>query len=163
MDIVLSILLIGAGATALTDLWAVVWRRLLGVALPDFGMLGRWLAHMPRGQFRHDSIAAAAPVRGERAIGWSAHYFIGIAFAAIVPAVWGVEWLQRPTFGPALVVGIATVAAPLLLLQPGMGAGWAACRTPRPWKARLQSLLTHLVFGLGLILSALAIRLSSAS
>jgi len=31
-----------------------------------------------------------------------------------------------------------------------MGAGIAASRTPRPGAARLQSLVTHAVFGLGL-------------
>jgi hypothetical protein len=51
-----------------------------------------------------------------------------------------------------LLVGIGTVAAPFLLMQPGMGAGMAASRTPAPNAARLQSLLTHAVFGLGLYL-----------
>jgi hypothetical protein len=49
-----------------------------------------------------------------------------------------------------LLVGVATVAAPFLVMQPGMGAGIAASRTPRPGAARLQSLVTHTVFGLGL-------------
>ena len=37
-----------------------------------------------------------------------------------------------PTFLPALLVGIGTVAAPFFILQPGMGAGIAASRTPNP-------------------------------
>jgi hypothetical protein len=39
-------------------------------------------------------------------------------------------------------------------MQPGMGAGIAASRTPRPVAARMQSLLTHIIFGLGLYASA---------
>ena len=58
--------------------------------------------------------------------------------------------MRHPTIGPALIVGIGSVAAPLLVMQPGMGAGIAASRTPRPAAARLQSLLTHAIFGLGL-------------
>lgn len=150
MDLTLSIMLVGIGATAVTDLWAVVRKRLFGVAPPDFGLVGRWLAHMPRGRFRHDSIAAAPRVHGERAIGWIAHYLIGISFAAVLVGVRGVEWLQQPSLGPALIVGIATVAAPYFVMQPGMGAGIAASRTPRPTAARLHSLVTHVVFGLGL-------------
>jgi hypothetical protein len=46
------------------------------------------------------------------------------------------------------------VAAPFLLLQPALGAGIAASRTPRPNVARRRSLVTHLVFGLGLYLAA---------
>jgi len=33
-----------------------------------------------------------------------------------------------------------------------MGAGIAACRMPDPNTARLQSLLTHAIFGIGLYL-----------
>jgi len=150
MDYLVSILLIGVGATAVTDLWAIARRRLLGIPPPNYGLVGRWLAHMPRGRFRHDSIAAAPPVRGEHLVGWTAHYLIGIAFAAILLGIWGLAWVRHPTIGPALIVGIGTVAAPFLVMQPGMGAGIAARRTPRPASARLQSLVMHAVFGLGL-------------
>jgi hypothetical protein len=141
---------IGAGATAVMDLWAIARRRLFASALPDYGLVGRWLAHMTRGRFRHASIKGAPCVRGERAIGWIAHYLIGIAFAASLLALFGPEWLRHPTPGPALLVGIGSVVAPFLVMQPGMGAGIAASRTPRPAAARLQSLVTHAVFGLGL-------------
>jgi hypothetical protein len=133
-----------------TDLWAVVRTRLFGVAPPDFGLVGRWLAHVARGRFRHDSIAGAPRVRGERAIGWIGHYLIGISFAAVLIGTWGIEWLGQPSLGPALFVGIVTVVAPYFVLQPGMGAGIAASRTPRPATARLHSLVTHAIFGLGL-------------
>ncbi len=66
-----------------------------------------------------------------------------------------------PTLGPALLVGVGTVAAPFLLMQPGMGAGIAASRTPRPNAARLQSLATHAVFGAGLYAAALVLNLLS--
>jgi hypothetical protein len=150
MNILVSTFLVGAGATAVIDIWAIARRRLLGIPPPDYGLVGRWLAHMSRGRFRHDSIAAAAPMPGERLIGWIAHYLIGISFAAILLGVWGLAWIHRPTLGPALVVGIGTVAAPFLVMQPGMGAGIAASRTPRPAAARIQSLVTHAIFGLGL-------------
>ena len=89
---------------------------------------------------------------GEKAVGWLAHYLTGLAFAGILLAIEGQSWIHQPTLVPALLVGISTVAAPFLLMQPGMGAGIAACRMPAPNAARLQSLLTHAVFGLGLYL-----------
>ncbi|MFA7585624.1 MAG: DUF2938 domain-containing protein [Novosphingobium sp.] len=156
MGYLVSTFLVGVGATAVTDVWAIARKRLLGVAPPNYGLVGRWIAHMPRGRFRHDAIAAAEPVQGEGLIGWTAHYLIGIAFAAILPAVWGVEWFRHPTLGPALLVGIGTVAAPFLVLQPGMGAGLAARRTPHPAAARLHSLVMHAFFGLGLYLAGWA-------
>jgi hypothetical protein len=150
MDYVMGSLLTGAGATAVMDLWSAVRRRLLGIRPLDYALVGRWLAYLPRGKFRHDPIAASPPVPGERAVGWTAHYLIGIAFAAALLGGFGLEWLRRPTLAPALLVGIASVLAPFLIMQPGMGAGIAASRTPRPGAARLQSLVTHTIFGLGL-------------
>lgn len=142
--------LLGAGATAVADLWAIVRRALLGTPLPDYALVGRWIGHMPQWRFRHASIARAAPVRGERSIGWIFHYGTGIAFAAILVAGTGGAWLQRPTASAAMLVGIGTVAAPFLLMQPATGAGFAASRTARPGRARLQSLITHAMFGAGL-------------
>jgi hypothetical protein len=143
-------LIVGAGATAVIDVWAVARRRMLGIPALDYGLVGRWLASLPRGQFRHRSIAASPPVQQERLIGWMAHYLIGVLFAATLLAIWGLEWVRRPTIGPALIVGLVSAAAPFLIMQPGMGAGLAASRTPRPSAARLQTLLTHAIFGLGL-------------
>ena len=64
--------------------------------------------------------------------------------------MWGLEWVQRPTLGPALAVGMGTVVMPFFVMQPGMGAGIAASRTPHPQAARVQSVVTHTLFGLGL-------------
>jgi hypothetical protein len=157
MDYAGSALFIGAGATLVTDLWTITRRRLFGTPLPDYGLVGRWLAHMALGRFRHERIAAAPPVPGERAIGWTAHYLIGIAFAGLLLAIPGLAWAREPTLGPALAFGIATVAAPFLLMQPGMGAGIAASRMPRPNAVRAQSLVTHTVFGIGLYAAALVL------
>ena len=157
MDYAASTLFLGAGATLVTDLWAMARRRLLGVPAPDYGLVGRWFAHMARGRFRHERIAVAPPVPGERLVGWMAHYLTGIAFAGVLLAVCGLAWVRQPTLAPALAVGIVTVAAPFLLMQPGMGAGIAASRTPRPNAARLQSLITHTIFGLGLYATGLVL------
>jgi hypothetical protein len=160
MSNLLFILIIGIGATATMDLWGIVRKPLLGIPLPNYGMVGRWIAHMTHGQFRHDAIAASFPVRGEHLIGWTAHYLTGIAFAALLVGIWGDSWIHSPTIGPALAVGIGTVAAPFLLMQPGMGIGIAASRTQNPTSARLQSLITHTVFGFGLYASGWAVQLA---
>ncbi|KRF01976.1 hypothetical protein ASG87_10775 [Frateuria sp. Soil773] len=145
---------IGIGATLLIDAWALLLKRLFGIQSLNFGMVGRWLGHLAGGRFRHAAIAQAAPVRGELAVGWIAHYAIGVAFAAGLIAVEGLAWARQPTFPPALAFGVATVLFPFLVMQPGMGAGFAASRTPDPARARLRSVLTHAVFGIGLYGSA---------
>jgi polyferredoxin len=153
LETLVSAVIIGCGATLVMDVWALAQRRLLGIASLDYALVGRWLGHMLNGVFRHSAIAQSPPVPGERAIGWVAHYAIGIAFAAVLFGVWGPEWAQRPTLIPALIVGLGSVAAPFLIMQPAMGAGIAASRTPNPWAARLRSMVTHSVFGIGLYVS----------
>jgi hypothetical protein len=51
------------------------------------------------------------------------------------------------------VTGIITVGAPLLVMQPSMGFGMAASKMPKPNVARLRSIATHVIFGLGLYVS----------
>jgi hypothetical protein len=154
LTIIAGAAVIGVGATLIMDLWALVLRRGFDVASLDLALLGRWIGHLARGQFRHERIGAAAPIRHERIIGWTAHYTIGVTFAAVLLAVWGVEWLQAPTLAPPLIVSTLTLAAPFLVMQPAMGAGIASSRTPRPNLARLRSVATHTVYGLGLYLAA---------
>ncbi len=158
VDNLIATLIIGIGATASIDLWAVARRRLLGVPPPNYGLVGRWLAHIPRGRLVHPSITTAEPVPHERLIGWTAHYLIGIAYAFILTGVWGPAWIQDPTPGPALIVGLGTVVAPFFVMQPAMGAGIASRRTPRPGVARLHSLVMHGMFGLGLYAAGLLVR-----
>lgn len=150
-------ILIGVGATLVMDLWSLVLARAFGMHAHNFAMLGRWIGHFPRGRFRHQSIAAAPPVRGEAAIGWIAHYAIGVAFAALLLAVAGIGWARSPTLLPALLLGVATVVAPYFIMQPGMGLGIAASRAPQPNVARARSLMMHAVFGIGLYLAGAAL------
>ena len=144
---------IGTGATLVMDAWWYWQKRVWGVPVLDYAMVGRWLGHLVRGRLRHDAIKDVAPVAAERAIGWMAHYAIGIGIAALLLGVAGVGWAHAPSPGPALAVGLASVAAPFLVLQPALGAGIAASRTTRPGLARRRSVVTHLVFGLGLYLA----------
>ena len=159
MNYLVGALVMGVGATLLMNLWAIARRRAFNIPQPDYGLVGRWFAHLARGRFRHESIAVSAAVHGEQLIGWVAHYVVGVLFAALLLSVWGLAWVRQPTIGPALIVGIGTVVAPFLLMQPGMGAGVAASRMPRPAAARVQSLITHTIFGLGLYASGWVARL----
>ncbi|MNM05626.1 hypothetical protein D3C81_156290 [compost metagenome] len=148
-------LAIGVGATAVMDVWAVALKRFWCIPSLNYAMVGRWLGHLPRGTFSHTAIGQAAPVRDEAVLGWTAHYAIGVLFAAVLLALAGQEWVEAPTFAPALLAGVLSVAAPFCILQPGMGAGLAASKTPHPSAARVRSLMAHTAFGIGLYLAAL--------
>jgi hypothetical protein len=155
IEFALRMVLIGVGATLVMDVWAFILRR-LGIPSLNFALLGRWLGHLLRGQRMQASIARATPVKGELLLGWSAHYSIGIAFAALLLATFGLHWARSPSLLPALSIGIATVVAPLFILQPALGAGIASSKTPTPVLNCIKSLVTHTVYGFGLYLAALA-------
>lgn len=84
MNNLIYTLIVGIGATAVMDVWGITRKVLLNGKAPDYGMVGRWLGHMASGTFTHEAIAKSPPIRGERAIGWTAHYLTGITFAAIL-------------------------------------------------------------------------------
>jgi hypothetical protein len=162
LEFVLTAVLIGVGASALMDLWSLVLRRRFHVPTLDYAMLGRWVGHLGRGRYRHERIAQATPIPGERPLGWLVHYAIGVTFAFPLLAIWGLDWAHAPTIWPALFIGLATIAGPWLVMQPGMGAGIAGSRTPNPRATRLRNLGTHTVYGVGLYASAMALALVSS-
>ena len=159
VEFIVRAALIGAGATAVLDLWSLFAARVFGLPAANWGLVGRWIGHFPEGKFAHASIAQAAPVQGELAIGWVAHYAVGISYAAILLAVSGLGWARHPTLVPALILSLLALAAPFFIMQPGMGAGIAASRTPNPGAARLRSVAGHTVFGVGLYGAALLLAL----
>lgn len=162
LDFALRVIAIGVGATAVMDLWALFLKRVFGIPSLDYAWVGRWIGHFRAGRFAHPNIVQAAAIPGEAAIGWGAHYAIGIVFAALLMVLAGPGWAQSPTLLPALGVGIATVVSPFFLMQPAFGFGIAASRTPRPAVARQRSLMAHVSFGVGLYLSALLVAVISA-
>ena len=107
--------------------------------------------------FRHASITAAPRKPFECTVGWVAHYTIGVAFALVFVALTSGDWQSRPHLLPALLYGVGTVVFPFFIMQPSFGLGIAASRTPKPMQARLKSLATHTVFGLGLYVCALGV------
>jgi hypothetical protein len=148
---------IGIGATLVMDVWNLFLKRTFGIPSLNYCLLGRWVRHMPGGTFRHLNITAAPQKPLECTVGWIAHYTIGVVFALVLVAFASNDWLARPTVLPPLLFGIGTVVFPFFILQPSLGLGIAASRTPHPTQARLKSLVTHVVFGAGLYVCALAV------
>jgi uncharacterized membrane protein YagU involved in acid resistance len=147
----------GIGATLVMDIWNLFLKRTFNIQSLNYCLLGRWLRHMLEGTFRHASITAAPQKPLECTVGWMAHYTIGVVFALVFVVLASGAWLVRPTVLPALLYGIGTVVFPFFILQPSLGLGIAASRTPKPTQARLKSLATHAVFGLGLYVCAVGV------
>jgi hypothetical protein len=157
LDVVTSAIVIGAGATAVMDVWNLLLRLALGIPSLDYCLLGRWIGHMRHGTIRHMSIAAAAPKRLECILGRIAHYGIGVVLGVVFIALAPSGWLARLTILPSLAFGIITVAFPFFIMQPSLGLGVASSKARNPTLARLKSLMSHTAFGVGLYLCAVGI------
>jgi Protein of unknown function (DUF2938) len=148
---------VGLGATLVMDLWNLFLKRAFGIPSLNYCLLGRWVRHMPAGTFRHASITAAPSKPFECTVGWVSHYTIGVVFVLVFVGLASGDWLARPTLLPALLYGMGTVVLPLFIMQPSFGLGIAASKAPNPAQARLKSLMTHTVFGVGLYVCALGV------
>ena len=156
-NVLFGAIVVGIGATLFMDLWAVLLRRVFRFPSPNYCLVGRWFSHMPEGTFRHASIADSAQKQSECAIGWVAHYVVGVVYALALVALASGSWLARPTLMPALLFGVGTVLVPFLVMQPSFGMGIAASRTPNPTQARLRSLMAHTAYGVGLYVCAVGL------
>ena len=148
---------IGIGATLLMDAWNLFLKRMFGIPSLNYCLLGRWLRHMTGGTFRHANISAATPKTFECPVGYTAHYSIGVVFGLLFVLLTSSDWLSRPTLLPALIFGVTTVVFPLFILQPSIGLGVASSKAAKPMQARLKSLATHTVFGIGLYVCGLGV------
>jgi hypothetical protein len=154
----ISAISIGLGATLTFDLSGLFLKHAFKITPSNICLVGRWLRYMPEGTFKHSNIAFAPQKSAECTIGWIAHYMIGITFAIAFVAFIDDNWLQDPTLIPAIVFGVVTVLAPLFIMQPLFGLGFAASKTSNPMQARLRSLMNHTAFGVGLYLFALLVN-----
>lgn len=159
MNMLINAVLLGLGATAFMDLFALIIKKLWNIPSLDYRIVGRWIGHFKNGIFSHPNIIQASPIRNEKVIGWVAHYSIGIMFAYVLLLIWGENWIIQPRLFPAIAIGLVTTLAPWLMMQPAFGFGIAASKLPNPSMARLRSIQVHLVYGIGLYLSGLFISI----
>ncbi|WP_087017066.1 DUF2938 domain-containing protein [Thaumasiovibrio subtropicus] len=154
MSLLIDVIVLGVIATFVMDSWAWIQLKLFNIPSLSYPMVGRWLGHLPQGRLIHNTIADAKPIQGESIIGWTAHYLIGVLFAGLYACWLTPAGLAAASFSHALGFGIVTVIAPYFLLQPCLGVGLMARRTPRPNIMRLRSLVAHASFGCGLYIGA---------
>lgn len=150
VELVVRGVLIGVAATAVLDAWIFLLKRAFGLPSRSWALVGRWVGHFRSGRFVHDSIAAAAPIRHELALGWIFHYVVGAFYGLLLVAIGGAAWVRNPSLLPALIVSLLMLAAPFFLMDPAMGGGFAAAKSPNPTAARLRGLMNHTVFGAAL-------------
>lgn len=153
MNTIIKITAIGIGATLILDIWNYIL-SLLNIKSLDYRFVGRWIGNFVNGKFFHNNIMQAPAIHNELFIGWTAHYMIGISFSFLLVFVFGKTWLSQPLIIPAIIIGIVTVIFPLFIMQPALGFGIASSSLPNPIVRISKSIITHIVYGAGLYLSA---------
>lgn len=145
-------IMIGIVATIGMDVWALLARHLLRLPVTDWAMIGRWVAYIPGGRYVHSPISASEKVRHELAIGWIVHYLIGVIYGVTYLFLVQTALNRTPTAQSALIFGLATLAAPWLVMQPCLGLGLFASNAPKPWLIRLVNLSMHIAFAAAMYL-----------
>jgi Protein of unknown function (DUF2938) len=156
--IVLHVLIVGVIATAALDVWQQICRVLFGMPITDWAMIGRWVGHFRDGQLVHRDIAKAPPVAGERALGWLVHYVVGIGYAVVYLLLMRLVFQSPPDLVSALVFAALSVGVTWFLMEPVLGAGVMASRTPKPAVAMAHDFTSHLSLGFGLYIGSLLAR-----
>lgn len=160
MNTTLKTALIGIGATATVDcstfLLSLFTHKSHGILY-----IGRWVAYGFRGTFFHDTIIESPSVANEVLIGWVAHYTIGILFAFGLTALFGKKWIGKPNLFAALTIGIITLFFPVCILQPAMGFGIAFSKLSHVGFLLTKIIMIHIVYGLGLYFTAIALKKAS--
>lgn len=146
-------ILVGFGATLIMDIWAWWLKHSFKIASANYCLVGRWFCYMPSGIFNHQNINQSPKKSFECLVGWLSHYLIGISYALLLIVITSPDWLNNPRLVPALLLGVVSVLMPYLIMQPAFGFGIAAQKTANPRQARLRSLMSHSVFGIGLYVS----------
>lgn len=150
---------LGLLATLWMDILSFCTSRLSAIPFPNYPMVGRWFGYIGRGTILQRHTPSAEAIKSEKVIGWLAHYTVGIGFSLVFMALNGDTWLTTPTLLPALVMGMVTVVLPYFIMQPCMGLGIAAAKTPNPAKARMLSLYNHTLYGIGLYLAGKTLQM----
>ncbi len=150
MESLIESILLGVFATFVIDVWATFSNKVLHLPRTNWAMVGRWLGHIPNGQFIHSPIGLSQQIKYENIIGWVFHYFIGISYALLYIVF--VFWVlgTAPTLLSAWVFGLVTILSPWFIMQPCLGLGLCACKAPKPNLVRLQNFAIHSIFGMAL-------------
>jgi hypothetical protein len=153
--------IVGILTTLTMDVVAVIALR-FGIAGPGPrrtgpDLIGRWVGYLLQGKFKHTDILRTPPLRGERLLGFAAHYAIGIVLVVMYFGLLAVAH-ARPTVLSAVLYGTATTVLPWFLMFPSQGMGWLGWKAPGDTHLARASLFNHVVFGLGIALWTAVIR-----
>jgi hypothetical protein len=127
-----------------SDLSMVFYVDISGMAVPNWGIVGRWFDMIFSGQFYTPSIADMPPVKDEKAIGLLAHMVVAFIFTLFYTRLFSLNNSMKRLFFGGIVLAWALSVIPLLFELPSMGAGILGFNTPQPGLTFLRVMVTRL-------------------
>lgn len=146
----IKIILLGIFSTVAIDIWATFSNKVLNIPRTNWGMVGRWLGHIPKGVYFHGPISSSPAINHELVIGWAFHYLIGITYAALYVATITLVFESHSTLPIAVGFGLLTILSPWFIMQPALGLGVCAHKASKPNLVRFQNFAIHTIFGVAL-------------
>ena len=140
----------GIVATVILDVWQRILHAATGIPATNWGIVGRWFAHMPRGRFIHEAIGDAEPVANEAVIGWTLHYLIGVIYGFVYVGLIVFVLSGTPSLLNGFLFGLASVVIPWFVMQPALGVGIMGSKAPNPAVPRYTALVAHCIYGIAL-------------
>lgn len=150
-QLILQSLVIGVFATIIMDICTVIRKKFFQTQSLNYAFVGRWVLGWRECQFMHSNITQAPTQSGELIVGWTFHYLTGILWVVMLFGLSHLGLFQINFFS-IMLFALFTTLAPFLVMQPALGLGLFARRTPAPIKAVKKSIVTHLCFGFGIYL-----------
>ena len=142
-------LVVGIGSTLILDLWVTLVKKVAGIPPTDWGMVGRWLTGILRGNLVLDNRITRAPGTIEKMTGWIFHYLIGIADALLLLVFWGTRFALQPSLLPVFIIGVVvSTFAGLALLMPAMGGGFFGRKLPNQMFMIIYIVVAHIAFAI---------------
>ena len=143
-------LVVGIGSTLILDLWVTMVKKVAGIPPTDWGMVGRWLRGILRGNFVLNKRITSVPSTIEKMTGWFFHYLVGIAYALLLLGFWGTSFALQPSLIPVLIIGVVvSTFAGLALLMPAMGGGFFGRKLPNQMLMIIYIIVAHIAFAIG--------------
>jgi len=153
-NVATNMVVAGIFATAVLDFWQRFLYRASGIPPTNWGIVGRWFGHMPRGRFVHAAIGEAEPVANEAAVGWTMHYLIGIMYGVAYVGLMSTLF-DGPSLLNGFLFGLVSVVIPWFLMQPALGLGVMGAKAANPNIPRYTALAGHCIYGIALYFGSL--------
>lgn len=148
-NLAVNMIVSGVFATVAFDIWQRLLHAATGIPPTNWGIVGRWFGHIPRGRLVHESIGNAAQVANEAVLGWFMHYLIGIGYGVVYVGMM-VALFDGPTLLNGFLFGLASVVVPWFMFQPCLGLGIMGAKAPNPSIPRYTALAAHCLYGVAL-------------